>query len=60
MNEQFRLLARQAMVERASGFKEFDADLFAQLIVKECVLISRTSTDGFSAGQRMEEHFGVE
>jgi hypothetical protein len=33
---------------------------FANLIVKECVLISRTSTDGFSAGQRMEEHFGVE
>ena len=33
---------------------------FAQLIVGECVLISRTSTDGFSAGRRMEEHFGVE
>ena len=32
---------------------------FAELIVKECVLISRTSTDGFRAGQRMEEHFGV-
>lgn len=33
---------------------------FAELIVRECVLISRTSTDGFSAGKRMEEHFGVE
>ena len=33
---------------------------FAQLIVGDCVLISRTSTDGFSAGRRMEEHFGVE
>ena len=33
---------------------------FAELIVRECVLISRTSTDGFSAGRRMEEHFGVE
>jgi hypothetical protein len=33
---------------------------FAQLIVKNCVLISRTSTDGFSAGRRMEELFGVE
>jgi hypothetical protein len=32
---------------------------FAELIVRECVLISRTSTDGFSAGRRMEEHFGV-
>jgi len=33
---------------------------FAELIVKECVLISRTSTDGFTAGRRMKEHFGVE
>jgi len=32
---------------------------FAELIVRECVLISRTSTDGFTAGRRMEEHFGV-
>lgn len=35
-------------------------EIFAELIVRECVLISRTSTDGFKAGQRMEEHFGVE
>ena len=33
---------------------------FAELIVRECVLISRTSTDGFTAGRRMGEHFGVE
>ncbi len=33
---------------------------FAELIVRECVSISRTSTDGFSAGRRMQEHFGVE
>jgi len=33
---------------------------FAELIVRECVSISRTSTDGFSAGHRMQEHFGVE
>ena len=26
---------------------------FAELIVRECVLISRTSTDGFTAGRRM-------
>jgi len=31
-----------------------------ELIVRECVLISRTSTDGFSAGRRMEQHFGVD
>jgi len=33
---------------------------FAELIVQECVLISRTSTDGFSASRQMQEHFGVE
>lgn len=32
---------------------------FARLIVQDCVFISRTSADGFSAGRRMEEHFGV-
>ena len=32
---------------------------FAELIVQECVFISRTSTDGFSAGRQMAEHFGV-
>ena len=43
------------VIEPLDGLKKF-----AQLIVQECVLISRTSTDGFSAGQRMQEHFGVE
>lgn len=33
---------------------------FAELIIKECVLISRTSSNGFSASRRMGEHFGVE
>ena len=33
---------------------------FAELIVRECIFISRTSTDGFSAGRRMAERFGVE
>ena len=33
---------------------------FAELLVRECVFISRTSTDGFSAGRLMEEYFGVQ
>ena len=41
-------------------FQGVVAGKHAELIVQECVLISRTSTDGFSAGRRMEEHFGVE
>lgn len=36
-----------------------DYEKFAELIVQECVLISRTSADGFGAAKRMEEQFGV-
>lgn len=42
------------------GVKQADHTEFAQLIVQECIFISRTSTDGFSAGRRMAERFGVE
>jgi len=63
MNERLRQLAEQAgMVivnDEFSTYGKF-AEKFAELIVLECVRISRTSTDGFAAGRRMEEHFGVE
>ena len=64
MNERIKLLAEQAgYLPDMFGIGHWDmpeCKKFAQLIVGECVLISRTSTDGFSAGRRMEEHFGVE
>ena len=64
MNERIRELARQAGHKPLGTFADELMDIynkkFALLIVRECVLISRTSTDGFSAGRRMEEHFGVE
>jgi len=65
MNQRTLELARQAGLKKEHGSDreytgDFDWREFAELIVKECVLISRTSTDGFSAGKRMEEHFGVE
>ena len=66
MNERIRELAEQAQdwadahAPYASEEHEYFVEKFAQLIIRECVLISRTSTDGFSAGRRMEEHFGVE
>ena len=75
MNERIKELAEQAGLETqpaklkiyknddgtvTSGGWEYPLEKFAELIVRECVLISRTSTDGFSAGRRMEEHFGVE
>jgi hypothetical protein len=65
MNQRTLELARQAGLKKEHGSDReytgaFDWRKFSKLIVKECVLISRTSTDGFSAGKRMEEHFGVE
>ncbi len=73
MNERIQELAEQAkkyaldemikITDRDEALKIYsdcyDAK-FAELIVRKCVFISRTSTDGFSAGRRMEEHFGVE
>ena len=61
MNQELILaLLEQAGVKYATMPKDTVYEKFANLIVKECVLISQTSTDRFSAGQRMEEHFGVE
>lgn len=53
---------RELMLEAGYASPEIAgrAIKLAQLIVQKCVLISRTSTDGFSAGRRMEELFGVE
>ena len=66
MNTRIRELADQAKNQVPQGILSPDLWIeqynqqFAELIVRECVLISRTSTDGFSAGRRMQEHFGVE
>ena len=65
MNERIKELEKQCWSYRVDGVLvdgqlHFDTEKFAELIVRECVLISRTSSDGFSAGKRMEEHFGVE
>jgi hypothetical protein len=61
MNERIRELARESgLVQYDTDSKMQDVERFAELIVRECVLISRTSTDGFSAGRRMEQHFGVD
>jgi len=64
MNRRIQELAQQSMRPFADEddlaiIEEVDLNKFAQLIVQDCVLIARTSTDGFSAGRRMEEHFGV-
>ena len=67
MNERIRELAEQAGFQYINdegigwaGNYNSSLEKFAELIVRECVMISRTSTDGFTAGRRMEQHFGVE
>jgi hypothetical protein len=61
MNPRIRELAEQAeFSEKDLHIQDDNFQKFAELIVRECVLISRTGTDGFSAGRRMEQHFGVE
>jgi hypothetical protein len=62
MNELFKQLAREAMVERASGFREFDANRFAELIVKECAGLAQyyyTRNECVSP-QQIKQHFGIE
>jgi hypothetical protein len=73
MNEKVKLLAEQAgfmlwdketwnpgdVVDWSARYDR-ELEQFYKLIVRECVIISRSSTNGFSAGRRMEEHFGVE
>ena len=57
MNKRIRELAEQA--ELNLELQSLKVEKFAELIVRECVFISRTSANGFSAGDRMKEHFGV-
>jgi hypothetical protein len=60
MNENIQRLINQAGTDISGKWMGVnDAEKLAELIVKECVMISRTSTDGFSAGKQMEQHFGV-
>ena len=60
MNERIRELALQVDLMRyPSDGINTQIEKFAELIVQECIFISRTSTDGFSAGRRMAERFGV-
>jgi hypothetical protein len=68
MNERIEKLVIEAFFDESTNgadqkmytLGEEKIQKFAELIVRECVFISRTSADGFSAGRRMAERFGVE
>jgi hypothetical protein len=67
MNERIKELANRAMVVREDGWSEFDANVFAELIVRECCVVMfadprlgdvRSATRG--CARSIKEHFGVE
>jgi hypothetical protein len=64
MNERIRELAEQATTEEADGFKYFDKEKFAELIVKECQTVVEWAINVDSTIDRVpvliKEHFGVE
>ena len=53
MNERIKELAEQATTEEADGFRYFDKEKFAELIVREC------STLAFDGPNGILEHFGL-
>jgi hypothetical protein len=62
MNERIRELTEQATTEEADGFKYFDKEKFAELIVRECCSAIRLN-DVFFGGKfqgAILKHFGVE
>jgi hypothetical protein len=73
MNVKIKELAEQATTEEADGFKYFDKERFAELIVQECMRMCEVAEVGYythghtkeangcvSAKEYIAEHFGVE
>ena len=62
MNERIKELAEQATTEESDGFKYFDKEKFAELIVAEML---QTCEDhpgwtGRMIGEEIKQHFGFE
>jgi hypothetical protein len=62
MNQQIKTLIEQATTEESDGFKYFDKEKFAQLIVRDVVeqIIIRERNDGEWYQHDIFKHFGVE
>ena len=64
MNQQIKTLIEQATTEESDGFKYFDKEKFAELIVRECAKVNNQFL-GHRIGEIdldlvYKEHFGVE
>jgi hypothetical protein len=57
MNERIRQLAEQATTEEADGFKYFDKEKFAELIVRECANVALR--EDHEPDECILRHFGV-
>ena len=65
MNERIQELLEQCQIETYGVNGElleigFDAEKFAQLIVRECSDFLKDTLDDHFAAEQLEEHFGVE
>ncbi len=70
MNERIRELAEQATTEESDGFKYFDKEKFAELIVDQMLAITDAHTEVFQTDrdraliehikQSVKTHFGFE
>ena len=68
MNERIKELVNRAMVVREDGWSEFDANVFAELIVLKCMDLvkdcyaepGRSLYQSVCASTIIEEHFGIE
>jgi hypothetical protein len=59
MNERIKELIEQATTEEHDGFRYFDREKFAELIVRDCASHLNWVGDD-AAGIELLEHFGVE
>jgi hypothetical protein len=62
MNQQIKTLIEQATTQESDGFKYFDKEKFAELIVRECgrVYIQNQQDGVMTLTQDLLQHFGVE
>ena len=59
MNERIKELIELATTEESDGFKYFDKEKFAELIVQECADIAADQS-AIRPEYRIKKHFGVE
>jgi hypothetical protein len=61
MNKRIKELAEQATTEESDGFKYFDKEKFAELIVQQCADIGERYADGnYEVRNQILEHFGMQ